>query len=58
MEKRERGSDIIFPIILRQMGRISIGEKVKWAEMSVKKIQIEKNRGGKEHQVVWKGGGG
>ena len=26
MEKRERGSNIIFPIILRRLGRISNGE--------------------------------
>ena len=27
MEKRERGSNIIFPIIMRLLGRISSGEE-------------------------------
>ena len=29
VEKRERGSNIVFPIILRLLGRISIGEEGK-----------------------------
>ena len=39
-EKRERGSNIIFPIILRLLGRISSGEEVKWTEILGKKIKI------------------
>ena len=49
LEKRERGSNIIFPIILRLLGRISGGGKGKGTE---KKIKIRKNLSGEEYQVV------
>ena len=52
VEKRERGSNIIFPIIMRQLGRISSGEKGKEMEISGMKIKIKKNGGGEKYQVV------
>ena len=39
-EKKEWGSNLIFPKILRMLGRISSGEKGK--KISGKKIKIEK----------------
>ena len=44
MEKRERGSNIIFHIILRLLERILSGEEGKWTENGV----------GEEYQVVRK----
>ena len=43
--KRDRGSNIIFPIILRLLGRISSGKKGKGAETAGKKIKIKKIMG-------------
>ena len=40
LEKRERGTNIIFPIILRLLGRISSVEKRKGTEFSGMKIEI------------------
>ena len=40
IERRERESNIIFPIILRLLGRKSIEEKGKGMEISGKKIKI------------------
>ena len=51
-KKRERGSIIIFPIILRLLGRISRGEERKWTKILGKKINIFKNGDGEEYQVV------
>ena len=45
MHKRERGSNIICPIILRLLGRISSGGKGKGTEILGKKIQIKKKWG-------------
>ena len=50
--KMERGSIIIFPMILRLFGRIASGEKRKVTEISGKKIKIIKNVGGEDYQVV------
>jgi len=47
VEKREMGSNIIFPIILRLFGRISSGEEGKGMEMLGKKIKILKMGVGK-----------
>ena len=47
MEKRVRGSNIIFPIILRPFGRISSGEEGRIIKILVKKIKIEKKRLGR-----------
>ena len=49
VEKRERGSKIIVPMILKLLGRISRG---KVTEILGKKIKIIKNGGGEEYQVV------
>ena len=46
--KRERGSNIIFPIILELLGRILIGEKGK----ETGKIKIFKRMDGAENQVL------
>ena len=40
MEKREGGSNIIFPVISRPCGRISSGVKWKGTEILGKKIKI------------------
>ena len=48
MEKKERGSKIIFPIILRLEG-ISSGGEEKRTDILGKKI---KNRRGEEYQVI------
>ena len=37
MEKRERGSNITLPIILRLLGRMSSGEKEKRKEIKIQK---------------------
>ena len=50
VEKSERGSNIIFPIISRLLERISIGEK--GTEILVKKIKIVKNGDGEKYQVA------
>ena len=42
MEKRERVRNIIFPIILRLLGRISSGGKGKETEISGLKIKLRK----------------
>ena len=52
VEKRERGSIIIFPIRLRLLGRISSGEERKGTKIWGKKIKILKNVDGEEYQVV------
>ena len=41
MEKRARGSNIIFPVILRLLGRISSGEEGKGTEILGMKIEIK-----------------
>ena len=46
-----KGSNIIFPIILRLLGRISIGKEGKGTETLVKKIKIYFKGGGEEYQV-------
>ena len=46
IEKREKGSNIIFPIILRLLGRMSSGEKGKGTEIYWKKIEILYKWGG------------
>ena len=46
-EKRERVSNIIFPIILRLLKRISSWEEGKGTDILGKKFKIEKNRAGK-----------
>jgi len=50
VEKREMGSNIIFPLILRLLGRISSGEKWKGKEILGKNIKILKNWDGEEYQ--------
>ena len=40
VEKRERGSIFIFPIILRQLRRLSSGEEEQGTEILGKKIKI------------------
>jgi len=52
IEIRERGSNIIFPIILRLLGRISSGEDGKKTGILGKKINIIINGVGEEYQVV------
>ena len=53
VEKRESGSNIIFPIILRLLGRISSGEEGMGTDMLGKKIKILKNGCWEEYQVAW-----
>ena len=48
--KKERGSNIIFPLIFRLLERISSEEK--GAEIFGRKPRFKKNRGGEEYQVV------
>ena len=50
-EKRERGSNIIIPILFRLLERISNGEKGKSKEMLGQKNKIKKIGGGEEYQV-------
>ena len=45
MEKRERGSNIIFPIILRLLGRISSGEKGRKRKFWGRKSRFNKRSG-------------
>ena len=45
VEKRERGSHIIFPVILRLLGKISGGEDGKGTVSLRKKIKIEQKWG-------------
>ena len=53
-EKREKGSNIIFAIILMLLGRISSGEERKGTEILGKKNQdLKKNGDGEEYQAVW-----
>ena len=52
MEKRVRGSNIIFSIILRLQGRLSSGEEGKGTEILGKKINFLKNDGGEEYQIA------
>ena len=40
VEKRDRGSNIILPVLLRLLGRISNGERGKGTEIMSKKIKI------------------
>ena len=47
LEKREYGHNIIFPIILRLLGRISSGEEGKVTEILGKIIKIKKMGVGK-----------
>ena len=42
VEKREKGSNIIFPIILRLLGRISSGLRGKGTDILGKKIKVLK----------------
>ena len=44
-KKRERGDNIIFPIILRVLGRISSGEEGKWTEILKRKKKKKKREG-------------
>ena len=46
LEKREKGRNIIFPIVFRLLGRISSGEEGKETEMFGKKIKILWNERG------------
>ena len=50
-EKRGGGSNIIFAIILRLLGRISSSVKGDVTEISGKKIKFFKNRDREEYQV-------
>ena len=49
MEKRQRGSNIIFPLILRLLGRISSGKEGKETEILGKKIKILKKLEGEKN---------
>ena len=48
----EKGNNIIFPIILRLLGRILSEENGKGTEISGKKIKMFKNGVGEEYHVV------
>ena len=52
VEKMERGSNFIFPLIFRLLGRISSGEEVKATEIMGEKIKIKKNGDWEEYQFV------
>ena len=55
VEKREKaGSNVIFPIILKLMGRISSGEEGKGTKFRGRKSKIIKNEDGKEYKVTEK----
>ena len=50
-KKSQRGSNIIFPLILRLLGRKSSGEEGKGTENLGNKIKIKKNGAGKNINV-------
>ena len=52
VKKSERGSNIIFAIILKLLGRISTGEEGKEIEILGKYIKVFKNGDKEEYQVV------
>ena len=54
MEKRERGSNIIFPIILMLLGRISSGEEGKEISWLRGRINQGKNEKGKQYHLPHK----
>ena len=52
VEKRERGSNIIFPLILRLFRRISSGEEGKgFGNYEEENKALKMNWGGEEYQV-------
>ena len=53
MDKREKGSIIVSPMISILLGRISRGVERKGTEISVKNIKILKNVDGEEYQGIW-----
>ena len=46
LKKREKGSNIIFPVILRLLGGISSYEKMKGTEILEKKIKMLQKKWG------------
>ena len=42
-KKREKGSIFIFSLILRLLGRVSIGEEIKGMKIKILKIGVGKN---------------
>ena len=52
MEERERGSNIIFLIIFRQLGRMSSEEEGKGTEILGKKIKFLNNGEWEEYQLL------
>ena len=52
-KERQRGRNIIFPIILRLLGRISSWEEGKGKKILGKKIKIVTKWGGEEYQVTF-----
>ena len=52
VEKRESGSNIIFPILLNLLGRVGSGAEEKGTKIFGKKIKILNSRDGEEYQVA------